>query len=131
MNQQSSLAGAFAHELRNALSPARAALELLQRREAANGAIQPALRTMDRSFAVALQTIDRFVEAGRDFDRSFSTGPEATVFAWHLRSGHFWLSNRLIGRNAAWSNAMPPGNVTDMTGDERAILAAWVASLDR
>ena len=68
MDPKASLAGVFAHELRNALSPARAALELLQRREAANGAIQRALRTMDRSFAVALQTIDRFVEAQRIMD---------------------------------------------------------------
>jgi len=32
---------------------------------------------------------------------------------------------RLIGRNAGWSNAMPPANVTEMTADERAIIAAW------
>jgi CheY-like chemotaxis protein len=62
------LASVFAHELRNALSPARAALELLQRREAGNEALQPVLRTMDRSFVVALQTIDRFVDAQRILD---------------------------------------------------------------
>jgi uncharacterized membrane protein len=33
---------------------------------------------------------------------------------------------RLIGRNAAWSNAMPPGNVTEMTPEERATIAAWL-----
>jgi uncharacterized membrane protein len=33
---------------------------------------------------------------------------------------------RLIGRNAAWSNAMPPGNVTEMTPQERATIAAWL-----
>jgi uncharacterized membrane protein len=27
---------------------------------------------------------------------------------------------------AAWSNAMPPGNITDMTSEERAILAAYI-----
>jgi CheY-like chemotaxis protein len=68
MEHQPSLAGAFAHELRNALSPARAALELLMRREAANEALQPALRTMERSFAATLQTIDRFVDAARILD---------------------------------------------------------------
>jgi len=68
MDHQPSLAGAFAHELRNALSPARAALELLQRREAANEALQQALRTMERSFAATLQTIDRFVDAARILD---------------------------------------------------------------
>src|SRR5207244_217089 len=47
---------------------ARAALELLQRREAGNEALQPALRTMDRSFVAALQTIDRFVDAQRIVD---------------------------------------------------------------
>jgi uncharacterized membrane protein len=39
--------------------------------------------------------------------------------------------SRLIGRNAAWSSAMPPGNVTEITADERAVLAAWLASPDR
>jgi CheY-like chemotaxis protein len=68
MDHQPSLAGAFAHELRNALSPARAALELLQRREAANEALKPALRTMERSFTATLQTIDRFVDAARILD---------------------------------------------------------------
>ncbi|GLH81450.1 cysteine desulfurase [Bradyrhizobium sp. SSBR45G] len=32
---------------------------------------------------------------------------------------------RLIARNAAWSSAMPPGNITEITADERAVLAAW------
>jgi CheY-like chemotaxis protein len=68
MDHQPSLAGAFAHELRNALSPARAALELLQRREAANEALQPALRTMERSIVATLQAIDRFVDAARILD---------------------------------------------------------------
>ena len=43
-------------------------------------------------------------------------------------SDHIRRSARLIGRNAAWANAMPPGNVTKMTGEERAVLAAWIAS---
>jgi len=41
-------------------------------------------------------------------------------------AGHIARNARLIGRNAAWSNAMPPGNVTAMTPDERATLAAWL-----
>jgi len=68
MEPNASLAGVFAHDLRNALSPARAALELLQRREAGNESLQPALRTMERSLAAALQTIDRFVETQRIID---------------------------------------------------------------
>jgi uncharacterized membrane protein len=56
------------------------------------------------------------------------TAPKAILLD---SSDHIRRNARLIGRNAAWSNAMPPGNVTDMTGDERAILAAWVAGLDR
>jgi uncharacterized membrane protein len=36
-------------------------------------------------------------------------------------------NRRLIGRNAAWSSAMPPGNITEITADERAVLAAWLA----
>jgi uncharacterized membrane protein len=35
---------------------------------------------------------------------------------------------RLIGRNAAWSSAMPPGNITEMTAAERATIAAWLAA---
>jgi uncharacterized membrane protein len=33
-----------------------------------------------------------------------------------------------IGRQAVETRAMPPGNATGMTEDERAQLAAWVAS---
>jgi uncharacterized membrane protein len=43
-------------------------------------------------------------------------------------SEHIHRNLRLIGRNAAWASAMPPGNVTEMTGDERAIIAAWIGS---
>jgi uncharacterized membrane protein len=39
---------------------------------------------------------------------------------------HIRRNARLIGRNAAWSNAMPPGNITEMTAGERATLAAWL-----
>jgi uncharacterized membrane protein len=39
---------------------------------------------------------------------------------------HIRRNARLIGRVAAWSNAMPPGNVTEMTPEERAIIAAWL-----
>jgi len=39
---------------------------------------------------------------------------------------HIRRNARLIGSNAAWSNAMPPGNITEMTADERAALAAWL-----
>lgn len=39
---------------------------------------------------------------------------------------HIHRNIRLIGRFAAWSSAMPPGNVTEMTGEERAILAAYI-----
>jgi uncharacterized membrane protein len=38
------------------------------------------------------------------------------------------LHARLIDINAVRSNAMPPGNVTDMTAEERATLAAWLAA---
>jgi uncharacterized membrane protein len=40
-------------------------------------------------------------------------------------------NSRLIGRNAAWSSAMPPGNITEITADERAVLAAWLADSAR
>jgi uncharacterized membrane protein len=43
---------------------------------------------------------------------------------------HIRRNARLIGRNAGWANAMPPGNVTEMTGDERAVVAAWASTQD-
>src|ERR1700730_5559748 len=39
---------------------------------------------------------------------------------------HIRRNARLIGRNAAWSSAMPPGNITEMTSAERATIAAWL-----
>jgi uncharacterized membrane protein len=39
---------------------------------------------------------------------------------------HIRRNARLIGRNAAWASAMPPGNVTEMTAEERAVVAAWI-----
>jgi uncharacterized membrane protein len=46
-------------------------------------------------------------------------------------SDHIRRNARLIGRNAAWSSAMPPGNVTEMTGEERAQIAAWLTTQAR
>ena len=36
---------------------------------------------------------------------------------------------RQIGLQAVWTHAMPPGNVTDISADERRALGAWIASL--
>jgi uncharacterized membrane protein len=44
---------------------------------------------------------------------------------------HIQRNARLIARNAAWSSAMPPGNVTEITTEERAVLASWAASESR
>jgi uncharacterized membrane protein len=44
---------------------------------------------------------------------------------------HIRRNAKLIGRNAGWASAMPPGNVTEMTGEERAVVAAWVSTQDR
>ncbi len=41
---------------------------------------------------------------------------------------HIRRNARLIGRNAAWSSAMPPGNITEMTTEERTAIAAWLAN---
>jgi uncharacterized membrane protein len=41
---------------------------------------------------------------------------------------HIHRNLRLAARNASWASAMPPGNVTEMTGEERAVVAAWIAS---
>jgi uncharacterized membrane protein len=46
-------------------------------------------------------------------------------------SEHIRRNLRLVARNAAWAGAMPPGNVTEMTGEERATIAAWIGSESR
>ena len=43
-------------------------------------------------------------------------------------SDHIHRNARLIAKNAAWSSAMPPGNVTEITTEERAVLASWAAN---
>jgi uncharacterized membrane protein len=40
---------------------------------------------------------------------------------------HIHRNLRLAARNAGWASAMPPGNVTEMTGEERAVIAAYMA----
>jgi uncharacterized membrane protein len=56
---------------------------------------------------------------------SIITAPKAILLD---QPDHIRRNARLIGRNAAWSNAMPPGNVTEMTGEERALIAAWLSA---
>src|SRR3954469_6224439 len=51
------------------------------------------------------------------------TAPKGVVLD---KADHIRRYARLTGRNAAWSNAMPPGNVTEMTPQERATIAAWL-----
>jgi uncharacterized membrane protein len=54
----------------------------------------------------------------------------------HAAPNHVLLENpetisryaRLIEINAVRSDAMPPGNITGMTSEERLILAAWLAA---
>ncbi len=41
---------------------------------------------------------------------------------------HIRLHAPLIDIVAVRSNAMPPGNITEMTGDERLVLASWLAA---
>jgi uncharacterized membrane protein len=50
------------------------------------------------------------------------TAPKAVLLD---SSEHIHRNRRLIASNAAWSSAMPPGNVTEITPEERATLAAW------
>jgi uncharacterized membrane protein len=57
--------------------------------------------------------------------RTLATAPKAIRLdeAEHIRR-----NASLIGRNAAWSSAMPPGNITEMTSAERAVIAAWLVA---
>jgi uncharacterized membrane protein len=63
--------------------------------------------------------------AGEPVWESIVTAPKAVLLD---RPEHIHRNAKLIGRFAAWSSAMPPGNVTEMTGDERAVVAAWLAA---
>lgn len=63
--------------------------------------------------------------AGEPVWENIITAPKAVLLD---SSEHIHRNAKLIGRFAAWSSAMPPGNVTEMTGDERAIVAAWLAA---
>jgi uncharacterized membrane protein len=63
--------------------------------------------------------------AGEPVWASIVTAPRAILLD---RPEHIRRNARLIGRFAAWSNAMPPGNITEMTGEERSIIAAWLAA---
>jgi uncharacterized membrane protein len=44
------------------------------------------------------------------------------------RADHIRRHARLIDINAVRSDAMPPGNVTEMTDDERRLIAAWLVA---
>ena len=63
--------------------------------------------------------------AGEPVWEKIVTAPKAILLD---RPEHIHRNAKLIGRFAAWSSAMPPGNVTEMTGDERATVAAWLAA---
>ena len=80
------------------MSPARATLDLLLRREAGNEAVQPALRTMDRSIATALSTIDRFVEAQRILDGTIKLQIVSIALNEILRRAQSLAEPTLAGR---------------------------------
>jgi CheY-like chemotaxis protein len=65
MADRPSLVREFAHELRNAISPIRTAMELLRMRGADHDTLPKILATVDRGLNSALQTIDCFVNADR------------------------------------------------------------------
>src|SRR5262245_43047219 len=54
-----------------------------------------------------------------------ASAPQGVVLE---RADHIRRYARLIDINAVRSSAMPPGNVTEMTDDERGLLAAWLVT---
>ncbi|MBV9566260.1 MAG: urate hydroxylase PuuD, partial [Bradyrhizobium sp.] len=92
-------------------------------RDAASGAL-----TAPTDFAAAAQEIVlsrcSMCHAAEPVWGSIVTAPRGVRLddAEHIRR-----NAKLIARNAAWSSAMPPGNVTEITAQERAVLAAWAA----
>lgn len=72
MGDTTTLVRDFAHDLRNAISPARSAADLLRLRGADPAARDKALAHIERSVDAALRTIDAFVAADRAHDGSLS-----------------------------------------------------------
>jgi len=91
-------------------------------REVATGAL-PAPPTVAAAEEIVL-TRCSMCHAAEPVWTGIITAPKAVLLD---SPAHIERNARLIGRVAAWSSAMPPGNVTEMTGEERAILAAWIA----
>lgn len=72
MGDSASLVRDFAHDLRNAISPARSAADVLRLRGADPGTREKALAHLDHSLDAALRTIDAFVTANRALDGTLS-----------------------------------------------------------
>jgi uncharacterized membrane protein len=83
------------------------------------------------SFAAAVDVVTSrcsMCHAAEPVWAGFTTAPKAV----HLDTPErIAVHARLIDINAVRSNAMPPGNVTEMTVEERALLASWLASRSR
>jgi uncharacterized membrane protein len=88
-------------------------------RETKTGAATPTFKTVENIISSRCSPC----HAAEPVWAAIPTAPRGILLddAEHIRR-----NARLIGRNAAWSNAMPPGNITEMTPDERATLAAWL-----
>jgi uncharacterized membrane protein len=88
-------------------------------REAATSAATPTFKTVE----TIISSRCSMCHAVEPVWPSIPTAPRGVLLddADHIRR-----NARLIGRNAAWSNAMPPGNITEMTPGERATVAAWI-----
>ena len=90
-------------------------------RDATTGALPSA-----PSFAVVEQIVSSrcsMCHAVEPLWPGIATAPKAVLLD---DEDHIRRNARLIGRVAAWSSAMPPGNITDITPQERATLAAWI-----
>jgi uncharacterized membrane protein len=85
----------------------------------ATGAATPTFKTVENIISSRCSPC----HAAEPVWASIPTAPRGILLddAEHIRR-----NARLIGRNAAWSSAMPPGNITEMTPQERATLAAWL-----
>jgi uncharacterized membrane protein len=88
-------------------------------RDARTGAATPAFRTVENIVSSRCSPC----HATDPVWAGIPTAPRGVLLD---EPGHIVRNARLIGRNAVWSNAMPPGNITDMTPAERATLAAWL-----
>jgi uncharacterized membrane protein len=93
----------------------------------ASGAKTGALKEIPKFAAVQDIVISRcsMCHAGEPVWAGIASAPKGVRLD---EAGQIRLHAKLIEINAVRSHAMPPGNITEITAEERQVLAAWIAA---